>query len=111
MQRLIITTSNTEHIILDDQIISCHFTNAYALLKLTTGETIYVDSNRESFKQQLSELNLFWLSEKAVINIEQIKKISTKESIYLIMRNNDRIPVGSKVESQLYKAIENLQSF
>lgn len=109
MQRLVITTTNTQHIVFEDQIISCHFTKAYALLKLTTGETIYVDTNTHELKIKLQTLQLFKTGKNAFINIEQIKKVSTKDNVYLVMRNNDRIPITPKVESDLYKAIESIQ--
>jgi len=107
-KKIILRTSETVHLVKVSDISYCESDISYTLFYLTDGQKILVSKTLKEFEDMLKEFGFFRVHKSFLVNLFAISKFEKADGGYLVMENNDRVPVANRKKDELMELFERL---
>ena len=107
-KKIILKTSDTVHLVRINDIAYCEADLSYTRFYLAGGEKILVSKTLLEFEDLLRDAGFFRVHKSFLVNLSMIAKFKKDDGGYLIMENNDRVPVASRKREELLEIFERL---
>jgi two-component system LytT family response regulator len=107
-KKIILRTADTVHLVKVSNISYCESDQSYTRFYLTNGEKILVSRTLREFEELLKEAGFFRVHKSFLVNLFTIGKFEKADGGYLVMENNDRVPVASRKRDELMQLFETL---
>lgn len=79
-----------------NDIIRCESETSYTTFYLTTGEEIVISKKLKEFDELLEPHGFLRVHQSHLVNIKKIKRFDKQEGGFIILENNDTIPVSQR---------------
>lgn len=107
-QKIILKTIDNIHIIRIDELIYCESDHVYTRFHLADGRKILVSKLLKEYEEMLSAHGFMRVHRSYLINMSYVVCFEKMEGGYVVLKNDDRIPVASRKREQLINWIENM---
>jgi len=107
-KKIILKTLENIHILSVDDIIWCSSDANYTEFHLSGGGKIIVSRTLREYEELLKQSGFFRVHKSFLVNLSKIIRIDKADGGYVVMNNNDRIPIGSTKKEQLLRLFEEL---
>jgi len=107
-KKIILRTSETVHLVKVSDISYCESDLSYTQFYLTDGRKILVSKTLREFEDMLKEFGFFRVHKSFLVNFFAISKFEKADGGYLVMENNDRVPVATRKKDELMELFERL---
>jgi len=105
-KKIILRTSDTVHLVKVSDISYCESDTSYTNFYLADGQNILVSKTLREFEDMLKEFGFFRAHKSFLVNLFAISKFEKADGGYLVMENNDRVPVASRKRDQLLEMFD-----
>jgi len=107
-KKIILRTSETVHLVKVRDISYCESDISYTRFHLTDGQKILVSKTLREFDEMLKEFGFFRAHKSFLVNLFTISKFEKADGGYLVMENDDRVPVATRKKDELMELFESL---
>ncbi len=107
-KKIILRTSETVHLVKVSDISYCESDISYTNFYLTDGKKILVSHTLREFEDMLKEYGFFRVHKSFLVNLLAISKFEKADGGYLVMENNDRVPVATRKRDQLLEMFDRI---
>jgi len=107
-KKIILRTSETVHLVKVSDISYCESDLSYTQFYLADGQKILVSKTLREFEEMLKEFGFFRVHKSFLVNLFAISKFEKADGGYLVMENNDRVPVATRKKDELMELFERL---
>ena len=107
-QKIVLKTLDNIHIIRVDELLYCESDHVYTRLHLADGRKILVSRLLKEFEEMLSGQGFMRVHRSFLINMNHVVCFEKMEGGYVVLKNDDKIPVASRKREQLIRWIENM---
>jgi len=107
-KKIILRTSETVHLLKVNDISYCESDMSYTQFYLADGQKILVSRTLKEFEDMLKEFGFFRVHKSFLVNLFAISKFEKADGGYLVMENNDRVPVATRKKDELMELFERL---
>lgn len=88
-----------------DEIVRCESTGAYTFFHTQSGEEILVTRTLKEYDKILSDKGFLRVHQSHLVNLRFIKEFVKSDGGYLVMNNNEQIPVSSRKKSTVMSVL------
>ncbi len=107
-KKIILRTSETVHLVKVSDISYCESDISYTYFYLTDGKKILVSNTLREYEDLLKEYGFFRVHKSFLVNLLAISKFEKADGGYLVMENDDRVPVSSRKRDQLLEMFDRI---
>lgn len=107
-KKILLKTSETVHLVRVQDISYCESNLSYTTFFLKDGQKILVSKTLREFDDMLKEFGFFRVHKSFLVNLFTISRFEKGDGGYLVMENNDRVPVASRKKDELMELFETL---
>jgi two-component system LytT family response regulator len=107
-KKIILRTSDTIHLVKVSDISYCEADISYTNFYLADGQKILVSRTLREFEDMLKEFGFFRVHKSFLVNLFAISKFEKADGGYLVMENNDRVPVATRKKEELMGLFERI---
>ena len=107
-KKLVLKTLENIFLVNARDIIQCRADDCYTIIETTEGEKIMVSRVLKEFDEMLSDYGFFRIHRTHLVNLNHIKRFAKQDGGYVMMTNNDMIPVSSRSRERLLKLFDEL---
>jgi len=107
-KKIILRTSETVHLVKVSDISYCESDLSYTQFYMDDGQKILVSKTLKEFDDMLKEFGFFRVHKSFLVNLFAISKFEKADGGYLVMENNDRVPVATRKKDELMELFERL---
>ena len=100
-KKIVLKTSNAIWIVKTREILYCEADLSYTKFFLSNGKTILVSGNLMEFEEILRESGYFRAHKSFLVNLSEIVRFEKGDGGFLVMSNDDRVPVASRKRDEL----------
>ncbi len=108
-EKLILNTSDNIYIVELQNIIRCESDNNYTIFYTSDQDKITMSKTLKEYENILPDSNFIRIHRSHIININYISKISKKDSGYVLLKDNSKIPISSKKKDALLNLIKSVK--
>ena len=107
-KKIILRTSDTIHLVKVKNISYCESDQSYTTFYLKSGQKIVVSKTLREFEDMLKDSGFFRVHKSFLVNISTIERFEKADGGFLVMENEDRVPVSSRKKEELMQLFEKL---
>jgi two-component system LytT family response regulator len=107
-KKIILRTSDTIHLLKVSDITYCESDISYTQFYLADGRKILVSRTLREYEDMLKEFGFFRVHKSFLVNLFAISKFEKADGGYLVMENNDRVPVSSRKKDELMELFDRI---
>jgi len=107
-KKIILKTLDTIHLVNVSDISYCESDISYTRFYLVNGQKILVSKTLREFEDILKEFGFFRAHKCFLVNLFAISKFEKADGGFLVMENNDRVPVATRKKEQLLDLFEKM---
>lgn len=107
-QRIAFSTNDGYSLHLIDDIIRCESENNYSYVYLQNSEPLFLSKTLKDLEELLGNYGFERIHQSHLINLKYLKKYVNKDGGYVLLQNDNQIPVSQRKKTQL---IEKLSGF
>jgi two-component system LytT family response regulator len=108
-KKLVLKTLENIYLVNSRDIIQCRSDDCYSIIETVEGEKIMVSRVLKEFDEMLSDHGFFRVHRSHLVNLRHIKRFIKQEGGYVMMANNDKIPVSSRSRERLLRLFEEME--
>lgn len=109
-KKILLRTSDSIHLVKVKEISYCESDSSYTRFYLQNGDKVLVSKSLREFEEMLKEYGFFRVHKSFLVNLFTISKFEKGDGGFLVMENNDRVPVASRKRDELMNLFERLTS-
>ena len=109
-KKIILKTNDSIWLIKTREISYCEADMGYTKFYLLNGKTIMVSGNLAEYDEMLREMGFFRAHKSFLVNLSDITRFEKGDGGFLVMSNNDRVPVASRKRDELLEIFQNLSN-
>jgi len=106
-QKFTISTENGIHIVKVNEIVRMEADGSYCKIYLNRGNLIIASSSLTKIESKLNPDQFKRVHKSHLVNIDQITQFSYEDGGYLILRNNEKIPVSRRRKQEILSALKS----
>jgi two-component system LytT family response regulator len=107
-KKILLKTVDTVHLVRVRDISYCESDSSYTSFYLTNGQKILVSRTLREYEDMLKDFGFFRVHKSFLVNLFTVSKFEKVDGGYLVMENNDRVPVASRKRDELMELFEKL---
>jgi len=107
-KKIILRTSETVHLVKVSDISYCESDISYTQFYMADGHKILVSKTLREFEEMLKEFGFFRVHKSFLVNLFAISKFEKADGGYLVMENEERVPVASRKRDQLLEMFDRI---
>ncbi|RIJ49178.1 LytTR family transcriptional regulator [Maribellus luteus] len=105
MQRIVLHTSDSIHLIPNSDILYCKSNNSYTTFFFINRPPVVVSRNIKEYERQLLHHNFFRPHQSFLVNLEHLVKIDKTHGFSLVMKDNTLIPTSMRKKKELMQIL------
>lgn len=109
-KKIVLKTNDSIWLIKTREISYCEADMGYTKFYLLNGKTIMVSGNLAEYDEMLREMGFFRAHKSFLVNLSDITRFEKGDGGFLVMSNNDRVPVASRKRDELLEIFQNLSN-
>jgi len=107
MQRILLHTSDSIHLVSNSDILYCKSDNSYTSFFFINRPPVIVSKNIKEFEQQLMPFNFFRPHQSYLVNLEHLVKIDKTQGFTLVLKDNTHIPTSLRRKKELIQILHS----
>jgi len=107
-KKIILKTFDNIHLMKISDIIYCESDINYTNFYLLNGNKIIVSVTLKEYDEMLSEYGFFRVHKSFLINLSHINRFDKSEGGYIVLSNDNRVPVASRKREQLLELFDRI---
>jgi two-component system LytT family response regulator len=107
-KKILLKTADTVHLVKVRDIFYCESDQSYTSFFLSDGQKILVSKTLREYEDLLKDFGFFRVHKSFLVNLFAVSKFKKGDGGYLVMENNDRVPVASRKRDELMLLFEKL---
>lgn len=107
-KKIVIKTSDNIYLLNTRDIIHCASDDCYTIIHSAGEERIIVSKVLKEYDELLSNAGFFRVHRSHLVNLQHIKRFEKQEGGFVVMSNNQKIPVSSRARERLLELFENI---
>jgi two-component system LytT family response regulator len=107
-KRIVLRTLEHIHVLQVDNIIYCESEGSYTKFFLDDSKMIMVSKTMREYEELLKHSGFFRVHKSYLVNLSKIVRLEKGEGGYVVMTNQERIPVGASRKEQLLHLFDSL---
>lgn len=107
-KQIVLHTSDAFHILNISEIIRCQADDNYTHFILGNGEKITVSKPLKNYEELLNAFDFCRIHQSHLINLHHLKRFVKRRNPFVMLSNEDKIPVSKKMRSHLIRYLEQL---
>lgn len=107
-RKIVLRTSDSVWLVRTKEISYCEADMGYTKFFLINGKNILVSGNLMEFEEILRESGFFRAHKSFLVNLSDIVRFEKGDGGFLVMSNNDRVPVASRKRDELMELFKKL---
>ncbi len=108
IKKIIVKTSDNIYLLNTRDIIHCQSDDCYTIMESVNEEKILVSKVLKEYDELLSNHGFFRVHRSHLVNLKHIKRFEKQEGGYVVMSNDQKIPVSSRARERLLELFEEL---
>ena len=107
-KKIIVKTSDNIYLLNTRDIIHCQSDDCYTVIESLNEEKIVVSKVLKEYDELLSNHGFFRVHRSHLVNLQHIKRFEKQEGGYVVMSNDQKIPVSSRARERLLELFEKI---
>ena len=107
-KRIILKTVNKIHVIKVKDIVRCESDASYCHFLLTNGSKVTVSKPLKEYTGMFNDYGFFRVHKSHLVNLRLVKRFDRSEGGYVILENDEKIPVSKYKREELIEFLETL---
>ena len=107
-KKIVLKTTGSVHIVMLKDIVRCESRKNYTYFYTTDREEIKVSKTLKEFDELLESFDFYRVHQSHLVNIAHVKRYEKKEGGYLVMDDNEKVPVSFRKKEDLMKLFKTL---
>jgi two-component system LytT family response regulator len=107
-KKIVLKTSEAVWLVKTKEISYCEADLSYTKFFLVNGRNIMVSGNLMEFEEALRESGFFRVHKSFLVNLSEVVRFEKGDGGFLVMSNNDRVPVASRKRDELLELFNKL---
>jgi len=107
-KKIIIKTSDNIYLLNTRDIIHCQSDDCYTFIESVNEEKIVVSKVLKEYDELLSNHGFFRIHRSHLVNLQHIKRFEKQEGGYVVMSNDQKIPVSSRARERLLELFDRI---
>lgn len=107
-KKIVLNDSESIHFIKVGEIIRCEADGAYTKFIFSTRKEILISSTLKEYEDLLVPYGFSRVHNSHIINLNKIVRFDRKDGGYLVMENNDAVPISKRKKDELTQIIKQL---
>ncbi len=105
-KKIVLKTLDNIYLLNTNDIIQCEADSSYTVVETIEDEKIVVSKVLKEYDELLSGYGFFRVHRSHLVNLQHIKRFEKQEGGYVVMTNNNKIPVSSRSRERLLDLFE-----
>ena len=107
-KKIVLKTSDAVWLVKTGEISYCEADMGYTKFYLVSGRNILVSGNLAEYEEILRECGFFRVHKSFLVNLSEVVRFEKGDGGFLVVSNNDRIPVASRKRDDLLEIFQKL---
>lgn len=107
-KKIVLKTTGSVHIVQLKDIIRCESRKNYTFFYTTEKEEIKVSKTLKEFDELLESFKFYRVHQSHLVNIAHVKRYEKKDGGYLVMDDQEKVPVSFRKKEDLMKLFKTL---
>jgi len=107
-KKIVLKTGDAVWLVRTGEISYCEADLGYTKFFLVNGRNILVSGNLAEYEETLRECGFFRAHKSFLVNLSEVVRFEKGDGGFLVMSNNDRIPVASRKRDELLEIFQRL---
>ena len=107
-KQIVLHTSEAFHVLNISDIIRCQADDNYTHFILSDGEKIIVSKPLKNYEELLHAFDFCRIHQSHLINLHHLKRFVKRRNPFVMLSNEDKIPVSKKMRSHLIRYLDEL---
>jgi len=107
-KKIVLKTSDAVWLVKTGEISYCEADMGYTKFFLVNSRNILVSGNLAEYEETLKECGFFRAHKSFLVNLSEVVRFEKGDGGFLVMSNNDRIPVASRKRDELLEIFQRL---
>jgi len=107
-KKLILKTTENIYVVNIQNIIRCQSENNYTVFFLNDNKKIVISKTLKDYEDLLTNYNFIRIHRSHLINLNYIERFEKRDSGFVYMQDNSKIPVSHRKKDILMKSFEKL---
>jgi two-component system LytT family response regulator len=107
-KKIVLKTLENIYLVDMQDITHCDSDGCYTTVHLSGGEKIIISKNLGEFEDMLGESGFYRVHKSYLINLMHIKRFEKHEGGYIILTDDEKVPVASRKREELMELFEKL---
>lgn len=99
--KIVLKTSDSIWLVKTSEIYYCEADSSYTYFYLSNGKKLMVSGNLMEYEDMLKDAGFFRVHKSFLVNLSEIVRFDKGDGGFLVMSNNDRVPVASRKKEEL----------
>lgn len=107
-KKIVLKTQEFIHLVDIQSIIHCQSDNSYITFYLNTCKKIVITGKLKDYEEILEPHGFFRVHQSHLVNLHSISRFDKREGGFIIMNNEETVPVAQRKRQELIKIFENM---
>lgn len=107
-KKIVLKTSDNIYIVNIQNIIRCQSENNYTIFFLNDNRKIIISKTLKDYNELLENYDFIRIHRSHLINLNYIERFEKRDTGFVYMKDNSKIPVSHRKKDVLLKSFENL---
>lgn len=107
-ERIILKTASDIYIVQIQDIYHCNSEGGYTTFHTIDDKKITVSKNLKEYEAILNSHNFIRVHQSHLINLNYVERLHKADGGYVVMKNNEKIPISTRKKEVLINALANL---
>lgn len=107
-KKIVLNDSESIHFIKISEIVRCEADGAYTKFIFSQRKEILVSSTLKEFEEMLVPYGFSRVHNSHIINLNKIIRFDRKDGGFLVMENNDNVPISKRKKDELAQIIKHI---
>ena len=107
-KKIILKTTEQIHLLDLKSIVSCESDSCYTTVHTMEGEHIMVAKTLKEYEEMLTGCGFYRVHKSFLINLAHIKRFDKQDGGYIILTNEQKIPVASRKKEEMLALLEEM---
>jgi len=107
-KKIILKTTEQIHLLDLKSIVSCESDSCYTTVHTMDSEHIMVAKTLKEYEEMLSGCGFYRVHKSFLINLAHIKRFDKQDGGYIVLTNDQKIPVASRKREEMLELLERM---
>lgn len=107
-KKIVVKTTEQIHLLDLKSIVSCESDSCYTTVHTTEGKHIMVAKTLKEYEEMLTGCGFYRVHKSYLINLAHIKRFDKRDGGYVVLANDQKIPVASRKREEMLGLIEEM---